>query len=243
MAELPTLKRILDELGVELEERVFDRLDRFRTLLLDYNRHTNLTAIRDPLDVEIKLFADSLALLPLVHAEMLREGREAIRVIDIGTGAGFPGLPLAIADPALHVTLVDATRKKVDFLDHAIAELALTNADAVHSRSEDLAHDPGYRERFDIVTARAVAALPALVELALPFVSIGGLALFTKGRDIDNERDDAARALGIVGGDLFDVSCPSTQMLENTAFVQIRKVKPAPPGYPRAPGIPVKSPL
>jgi 16S rRNA (guanine527-N7)-methyltransferase len=243
MQTLETLQRICTEIGIELDQAAVKRLDTLRTLLLDYNRHTNLTAIRDPLDIEIKLFADSLALLPLIETEMLREGREAMRLIDIGTGAGFPGLPLAITNPALEVTLVDATRKKITFIEHVVDSLNLTNAIPIHSRSEDLAHEHDYRERYDIVTARALASTPALIELCLPFVHVGGLALFTKGREIREELVSAGNALKVIGGDMFDVWHPEAIELENTAIVQVRKFKPTPAEYPRSPGTPAKNPL
>jgi 16S rRNA (guanine527-N7)-methyltransferase len=174
---------------------------------------------------------------------MLREGREAARMIDIGTGAGFPGLPLAIANPAIHVTLVDATKKKVTFIEHVIERLNLSNATAIHGRSEDLAHDDNLRERFDIITARALASLPALVELSLPFLRVGGLALLTKGRRIDEEIASAKKALDVIGGDLFDVWQPDVLELDNTSILQVRKYKPTPEKYPRSAGTPARAPL
>lgn len=243
MAELETLTRIAEELDIELGPRPISLMSKLRDMLLEYNQHTNLTAVRDPLDVEITLLADSLLLLPLIEAERLREGREALRLIDIGTGAGFPGLPIAIADPAIEVTLVDATKKKVRFIEQASEALGLNNAIPVHARSEELAHDPGYRERFDVVTARAVASLPALIELCLPFLRVGGLALLTKGREIQEEIDAAAGALDTLGGDLYDVYRPELPEIENTSVVHVRKYKPTPKRYPRSPGTPVRSPL
>ncbi|MEX2425274.1 MAG: 16S rRNA (guanine(527)-N(7))-methyltransferase RsmG [Thermomicrobiaceae bacterium] len=243
MSKLETLQRIGAEIGFEPDRSTIARLDALRSLLMDYNAHTNLTAIRDPLEVEIKLLADSLALLPLIEVEMLREAREAMRVIDIGTGAGFPGLPLAIANPALQLTLVDATRKKVAFIEHVAERLNLSNVIPIHSRSEDLAHEPGYREQFDIVTARAVASLPALIELCLPFVRVGGLGLLTKGRQIQNEISSAGKALSVIGGDLFDVWEPQAMELEYTSIVQVRKFKPTPKQYPRSAGTPANNPI
>jgi 16S rRNA (guanine527-N7)-methyltransferase len=241
--ELETLKRVCDELKIELEPAAFKRLDALRTLLLDYNLHTNLTAIRDPLDVEIKLFADSLALMPLIQAEMLSEGREAITLIDIGTGAGFPGLPIAIANPAIQVTLVDSTKKKVTFIEHVAEKLNLGNVIPVHARSEEIARQDAYRERFDIVTARALASLPALIELCLPLIRVGGLALLTKGRDIQDEVRSASRALKEIGGEHFDTWQPDIMELENTSILQVRKYKPTSKKYPRSVGVPVRSPL
>jgi 16S rRNA (guanine527-N7)-methyltransferase len=240
---LDTLQRICRELDIEIDKATIERLDAFRTLLLDYNQHTNLTAIRDPLDVEIRLLADSLALLPLIQAEMLREGRDALTLVDLGSGAGFPGLPLAIASPAIQVTLIEATRKKVDFIAHAAKQLNLGNVVPIHARSEDAARDQGRRERYDIVTARALAAMPALVELALPFLRVGGVALLTKGKSIDDEIASARFALDELGGDLYDVWRPGPLELENTTIVQIRKYKPTPAKYPRPAGVPAKQPL
>jgi 16S rRNA (guanine527-N7)-methyltransferase len=243
MPEMPDLQQVLRDLDCEVDRRALGQLDIFRTLLLEYNAHTNLTAIRDPRDVEIKLFADSLALLPLLDAELLREGRETMRMIDIGTGAGFPGMPIAIARQNFQVTLVDATRKKVDFIRDAANALGLPNVVPIHRRSEELAHDADFRERFDVVTARAVASLPALIELCLPFLRVGGIALFTKGRDVEQEVASADKALQLVGGDLFDIWIPATEVLNNTTVISIRKFKSTPPPYPRATGIPAKTPL
>lgn len=243
MSGLETLERICAELDIELSQATLKRLDSLRTLLLDYNQHTNLTAIRDPLEVEIKLFADSLALLPLIQTEMLSEGREAMTLIDIGTGAGFPGLPLAIANSAIQVTMVDATKKKVTFIEHVADSLNLTNVIPIHSRSEDLAHQPACREQYNIVTARALASMPALIELCLPFARVGGLALLTKGRSTQEEIASASKALSTIGGDLFDIWEPDVMELDNTAIVQVRKFKSTPAAYPRTPGTPGNNPI
>jgi 16S rRNA (guanine527-N7)-methyltransferase len=243
MTELETLRRICTELDITLDRAVVARLKSLQSLLLEYNQHTNLTAIRDPLDVEVKLLADSLALVPLIHAEMLREGREAIRLIDIGTGAGFPGLPIAIANPAIQVTLVDATKKKVDFIEHAANKLNLPNAIPIHARSEEIAHQQAHREAYDIITARALASLPALIELCLPLIRVGGLALLTKGRQIDDEIRSAGKALKVLNGDLFDVWNSDIVGLENTSIVQVRKFAPSPQSYPRSAGTPARNPI
>jgi 16S rRNA (guanine527-N7)-methyltransferase len=243
MSDLPTLEKILQDLDIEIDSQALSLLSKLRIVLLEYNQHTNLTAIRDPVDVEVRLFADSLALMTMIEAERLREGREGMRLIDIGTGAGFPGLPLAITNQALEVTLVDATGKKVAFIEKAISKLGLRNAIAIHARSEDLAHQSTYRERYDIVVARAVASLPALVELCLPFLRVGGLALFPKGINIADEVDSAANALKTVRGELLDVETPSSSALENTSIVSVRKIRPTPKKYPRSPGTPSRQPL
>lgn len=157
------------------------QLAAYRDLILEWNRKYNLTALRDAGAVDGRLIAESLRLAPHLP------GRPGLRAIDVGTGAGIPGIPLAIARPDIAFTLVDATGKKVRFIDVVVAELGLPNITAIHDRSELLAHDPAFREQFDLALARAVTQLPALVELILPFLRVGGRALLPKGEEISEE--------------------------------------------------------
>ncbi|MER3439625.1 MAG: 16S rRNA (guanine(527)-N(7))-methyltransferase RsmG, partial [Chloroflexota bacterium] len=178
-------------------------LIQYRDLLLEWNTRHNLTALKTPEDVDVRLIAESLRLLPVIDEFVAVSGHgrhQPLRLIDIGTGAGVPGLILAIARPDLNVTLVEATGKKVAFLTHVTAVLGLTRVHAIHARAEDLAHDPVYREQFDLATARAVGPLSALLELALPFLRIGGWALFPKGPEIGTELAEANRAARLLGG-------------------------------------------
>ncbi|HVX29023.1 MAG TPA: 16S rRNA (guanine(527)-N(7))-methyltransferase RsmG, partial [Nitrolancea sp.] len=163
MPDFPLLRAKASELGLALDDTALERFAAYRALLVDWNARFNLTRITDPDEIERRLFLDSLALAPLLQRHRVASRVTGnLRVVDVGAGAGFPGLPLKIADPSIELTLIDATAKKVGFLEEAIRVLGLTNARAVHGRSEELAHDPAYRSAFDVVVARAVAKLPAL---------------------------------------------------------------------------------
>ncbi len=225
-------------------------LVRYRDLLLDWNTRHNLTALKTPEDVDVRLIAESLRLLPVIDEfiEATGHGRDQpLRLIDIGTGAGVPGLILAIARPNLHVTLVEATGKKVAFLRHVTAVLGLVQVQAIHARAEDLAHDPAYREHYDLATARAVGPLPTLLELALPFLRIGGWALFPKGPKLGTELAEANRAARQLGGRIVRADLlppgPTQPGLPVTRLVVAAKLSRTPNRYPRRAGIPAKEPL
>ena len=241
---LPVLEHLAASLDVALDDRARERFDRYRSLLLDWNRRFNLTRVTDPVDIEVKLFADALAIVPIIRR--YRAGRPAtkpLRLIDVGSGAGFPGLPLKIVEPELEVTLLEATGKKVAFLDAAIAALELDGVRAIHARAEDAAHDPALRARFDVVTARGVARLPALVELCLPFCRVGGWGIFPKGSETADEVARAGPALDALGGRLIDVVSLPIPELSGTTLVIVEQVGPAPDRFPRRPGIPTRHPI
>lgn len=210
--------------------------------LTAWNAHTNLTAIIDPEGVRVKHFLDSLSLVKAIplRADM----RAGLRLIDVGTGAGFPGLPLAIVYPELHITLLEATGKKIAFMEHVIALLGLKNAVTLHARAEDAGHMPDQRGRYDVVLARAVARMPALVEYLLPLARVGGVCVAMKGETARQEIDDARRALQLLGGRLLriePVSLPG--VAETHHLVVVEKTDVTPQGYPRKPGIPTRKPL
>ena len=241
-----TTLRVLAEgaaqLGVPLDARQLAQFARLRDLLLDWNTRVNLTAITDPAEVVSKHFLDSLTCV-LALPEEVRAASQ--RVLDVGAGAGFPGLPLAIALPACRVTLLEATGKKVRFIKAAIADLSLTNATAVAGRAEDLAHQPAYRGAFDVVTARAVAALPTLLEYCCPFARVGATLVFPKKGELAAELAAGTRAATILGAELLPpipVS-PLAGLTDHRALVVARQRHPCPPQYPRAAGAPVKRPL
>ena len=224
-----------------------DQLARFvayRDLLLDWNTRVNLTAIKDPVEVERRLFLDALRLLPALDAFLRSLPPTAAprppRVIDIGAGAGFPGFPLKIARPDLEFSLVEATGKKASFLTRIVAELGLTDVVVHHARAEDLAHDPGHRAVYHLATARAVASLPALLELCVPFLREGGRALFPKGTDLANELAAGERAAPLVGARIA-----SAELLadSDTRLIVADKIGPTPKRYPRRAGIPARDPL
>jgi 16S rRNA (guanine527-N7)-methyltransferase len=228
-----TLTRYADRLAVTLDSEAIERFSIYRDLLLAANERFNLTRITDPDEVEVRLFADSLSLVPQIPAD-------ATNLLDIGSGGGVPGLALAIVRPDLDVTLLDATAKKVRFLAETAEALGLNRVTALHGRAEELARDRRHRESYGAVTARAVARLATLVELALPFLSVGGRAILPKGSAAAEELDEARYAIGILGGRARPL-VPTP--IEGTTLVVIDKRKPTPAAYPRTTGVPNRSPL
>lgn len=227
--------------GLPLGALQLARFDAYRDMLLERNARVNLTAIRDPADVERRLFFDALRMLPALDAAVMSDadGQRATRLVDVGTGAGFPGLALKIARPDLDVTLVEATGKKVAFLRGVIAALDLDGVVAVHARAEDLGHDPRHRGAYRVVTARAVAPLAVLLELCVPLLRVGGVGLFPKGASIGEERRDAEYAARAVGAAIVDH--PVT--VDGARLVRVVKTGPTPGRLPRRAGIPAQEPL
>jgi 16S rRNA (guanine527-N7)-methyltransferase len=203
--------------------------EKYLVELIAWNQKFNLTAITDPEGIKTKHFADSLLLLE--HLELTDE-----TVIDVGAGAGFPGIPLKITCPGIKLTLLEATRKKVGFLEHIIKTLGLTGTAAVWARAEDYA--ASHREAFDLAVARAVADLRILAELCLPLVKVGGTFAAWKEVAIEPEIASAQKALGVLGGELSAV-----EQHPRRSLLIIKKVRPTPPRYPRRPGVAKKQPL
>ncbi len=228
-------------LGIVLETSQIERFVLFRALLLDWNARVNLTAITDPAEVVIRHFLDSLtcvlALPPGARSAPLR-------LLDIGSGAGFPGLALAIALPHWEVTSLEATGKKVRFQQAVIAALELVNARAVAGRAEEIAHQSGYRGHFDVVTARALAPLPSLLEYCAPFVRVGGRAVAPKKGDLAAEIAAGARAAAQLGARLLDpIPIALPPLNDGRVLVVAVQEQPCPPRYPRPAGAPLKRPL
>jgi 16S rRNA (guanine527-N7)-methyltransferase len=227
--------------SLTLSDHQLTQVATYRDLLLEWNQKFNLTAITDPELVERRLFLDAWRMLPAIDDAT---GDGAAKLIDVGSGAGFPGLALKIARPSLDVTLLEATGKKVGFLQHVIDTLSLTGVEAIHGRAEEAAHDSTRRERYDLATARAVASLPALIELCTPFLRIGGRAFFPKSEELDKELQEgtkAANELGvtIVGAELL----PAIEGEQVTRLVIVDRIVGTPPRYPRRAGIPSREPL
>lgn len=232
-----------DRIGVSIDERMIGQFGAYRELLLDRNAHVNLTAITNPDEVERRLFLDALAMIPTID-EFLARGAQlrtrSVRLIDIGSGAGLPGIALKIVRPDLDILLVDATAKKVAFEHDVIARLGLAGIEAIQGRAEEMGRDPRYREAFQLTTARAVASLPTLLELVTPFLDVGGEALLPKGLHIDEELKVGRRAARQLGCSLFDAEL----MPGGTSkLVRVRKTTLTPPTYPRRTGIPNRLPL
>ena len=237
-ARIGIISEMLSRLSLPAEDAAAEQLLQYYDLLVERNRVMNLTAITEFTDVVEKHFADSLLLAQAVDLQ------EVSSVIDIGTGAGFPGIPLKIVYPHLQVTLLDALRKRIAFLDEAVRSLGLSGVRTVHGRAEDLGKDTAYRERYDLSVSRAVADLSVLSELCIPFVRTGGTFVSYKSAGAGEEIENAAHAVHLLGGEdpqVITVLLPQTR--QERLLVCIRKSQDTPLSYPRRAGIPAKRPL
>jgi len=234
-----SLKNMLAEgasmFGVSLDEKQIEAFFSYKDMLSVWNQKMNLTAIEDDRQVIIKHFIDSLSIMPFI--------KEAETLVDVGTGAGFPGIPLKIARPKLSVLLMDSLGKRVVFLDEVISSLNLRGIKALHSRAEDAGINPEYRESFDAAAARAVASLPVLLEYCLPLVKLGGVFIAMKGSD-PSETEQSKKALDVLGGEIEDIkefTLPFSNIKRNV--IVVRKFRQTPTKYPRKAGKPTKEPL
>ena len=228
----------IKELGVELSEHQIKQFLKYYELLVEWNEFMNLTAITEYDEVMKKHFVDSLSLIKTYDI------KKSIRLIDVGTGAGFPGLALKIAYPNFKVTLLDSLNKRIKFLDEVIMQLGLTDIETVHGRAEDFAKPDKLREKFDVVVSRAVANLTSLSEYCLPYVKVGGEFISYKSEKMNEEMENAKKAISVLGGK-FDRSTefnlPESDIYRN--LVVIKKVKETPKKYPRKAGLPTKEPI
>jgi 16S rRNA (guanine527-N7)-methyltransferase len=225
-------------LGIRITPAQLAALETYESTLLDWNSRFNLTAIDEPGKVRVKHFLDSLTCL-MVMSDTLME-----KVVDIGSGAGFPGLPLKIVCPTMNLTLVESVGKKVDFCRHVVEKLALEGVEVIQERAERLGQDTGYREQYDWALARAVAKMPVLVEYLLPLVRVGGGALAMKGESAPAEAHAAEDGITLLGGhlrQLVPITLPS--VVDERYLVVVDKVTATPRAYPRRVGVPAKRPL
>lgn len=226
----------VDKLGINLSEIQLKQFYNYMNLLIEWNKKINLTAITEPDEIILKHFVDSLTISKYIS--------DGTKVVDVGTGAGFPGIPLKIYRQDLEIILLDSLQKRINFLDEVIRELNLEKIETVHSRVEDLGKDKKYREEFDIATSRAVANLSTLSEYLFPLVKVGGKVISMKGSLIQEELENSKNAIKILGGqiekvDEFDL--PNSDICRN--IVLIDKIKNTPNRYPRKAGEPSKKPL
>ena len=227
-------------LGIRLSPVQTAQFCRYHSQIVEWNRRVNLTSVTDWTEVRSRHFLDSLSVSVALPPSMLKSGR----FVDIGSGAGLPGVPLKIAFPGLRPTLIESTAKKTAFLSGLPSALGLNDMEVCTGRAEDLAQDPELRESFDFAVARAVAGMSTLAELALPFCRVGGLVIAQKKLGARDEIDQAEGAIEAVGGRLLDVREVQVEGLEDArALVVLEKVRTTPARFPRRPGIPTKRPL
>lgn len=232
------LKNKIGQLGISLNEDQASRFLKYYELLIEWNSKMNLTGIVDYEEVVVKHFVDSLSLVNAVCLEKTES------LIDIGTGAGFPGIPLKIAFPHLRVVLLDSLNKRIKFLDQVILELGLKEIKTIHGRAEDYSRNKEYRDQFDLCVSRAVANLSTLSEYCLPYVKPGGKFVSYKTNNIEEEIESSKNAIFLLGGKaeeqkIFDL--PDTDISRN--LVVIKKIKNTPGKYPRKTGVPAKEPI
>jgi len=235
------LVREANRLGLELTADQLARFRRYYEELVTWNTRVNLTTILEWEAVQVQHFLDSLTCVRVLPTAVQSS---PYTIVDIGAGAGFPGVALKIALPHIRLTLVESVRKKAAFLQHLVQKLGLTEAEVLVLRAEEAGRQPVHREVYDMAVARAVAALPVLAEYMLPLVRIGGLAIAMKGREVEQEIAAAAGALALLGGQLqttLPVDLPGLK--ERRHLVILDKVHPTPDKYPRRPGMPAKRPL
>ena len=223
-------------LGVRFSVEQIEQFYKYMNLLIEWNEKMNLTAITEPKEIILKHFIDSITILKYID--------DNSKLVDVGTGAGFPGVPLSIMNPTLKITLVDSLNKRLIFLQEVVKELNLKNIEIVHARAEEFGQNKNYREKFDIAVSRAVANLSVLAEYLLPAVKVGGQVICMKGSQVEEELNDAKFALKELGGKIKSVDefcLPGTDMKRNVIIVE--KIKETPKKYPRKAGTPAKQPL
>ena len=223
-------------INIEMNNEQAEKFYKYMKLLIEWNEKINLTAITEENEIILKHFIDSLTVLKYIN--------QTDRIIDVGTGAGFPGIPIAIMMPNTKITLLDSLNKRINFLNDAIKELELKNIETIHSRSEDCGKDISKRENYDIALARAVANLATLSEYLLPFVKIGGKMICMKGSEVEEELKNADFAIKELGGEITlkdEFYLPDSDIKRN--IIVAKKVQYTPKKYPRKAGIPAKEPI
>jgi len=234
---LEELQNIAEQSNIKFSDEQLKKYEHFYNLVVEWNKKFNLTAITEPRDFAIKHIIDSITFW---NEDKLSDVE---KIIDVGTGAGFPGIPIKIYKPEIKITLLDSLAKRVKFLMTAIDELDLKNISAVHSRAEDAAHNPQFRENFDVAVSRAVAKLNILAEYCMPFVKVKGFFIALKGANIEEELNESKNAVKILGGS--EIENVSIKLLNGDSrnLIYIKKMSKTQNKYPRKAGTPEKKPL
>ena len=230
------LEKKAKKMQIELSNQQLEQFYLYMNLLLEWNEKINLTAITDPKEIILKHFIDSITIAPYL--------KNAQSILDIGTGAGFPGIPLAILENSKDFVLMDSLNKRIIFLQEVIQNIALTGVHAIHGRAEELGKEKEHREHYDLVTSRAVAKLNILLEYMLPFVKVGGRCICMKSQEIEEELEEAKQAIELLGGKLErvdEIILPESDVKRK--IIVIQKVRQTPIKYPRKPGTPSKEPI
>lgn len=230
------LEKKAKKMQIELSNQQLEQFYLYMNLLLEWNGKINLTAITDPKEIILKHFIDSITIAPYL--------KNAQSILDIGTGAGFPGIPLAILENSKDFVLMDSLNKRIIFLQEVIQNIALTRVQAIHGRAEELGKEKEHREHYDLVTSRAVAKLNILLEYMLPFVKVGGRCICMKSQEIEEELEEAKQAIELLGGKLErvdEIILPESDVKRK--IIVIQKVRQTPIKYPRKPGTPTKEPI
>ncbi|MEG2983939.1 MAG: 16S rRNA (guanine(527)-N(7))-methyltransferase RsmG [Peptostreptococcaceae bacterium] len=228
----------IKDLGIEPTDKMLENFKTYRDILVDWNQKMNLTGIEDEKEVYIKHFLDSIS---VVKSGYIKDG---MSIIDVGTGAGFPGMPLRICLENLQVTLLDSLNKRINFLQEVGNNLGIDNIEFIHGRAEDFAKQEEYREQYDIATARAVAGLPILMEFCVPFVKVGGHFICLKGPNANLELEESNSAMEVLGVEFIEkinIDLPDSNLNHN--ILVFKKVRNTPDKYPRKAGKPTKSPI
>ena len=238
MTNADILKKGIEDLGLKCSDETIDKFSKYREILVEWNQKMNLTGIEEEKEVYIKHFLDSVA---AVKKGYIKDG---MSIIDVGTGAGFPGLPLRICLENSKVTLLDSLNKRINFLSEVCTNINIDDIELIHGRAEDFGKDEKYREQYDVATARAVAGLPILMEFCVPFIKVGGYFVCLKGPNADTELEESRKAMEVLGLEFvekIDVELPEIELKHN--IVVFKKVNSTPAKYPRKAGKPVKIPI
>lgn len=224
------------KIDIILSDEQVNKFYKYMSLLIEWNEKINLTAITEPKDIILKHFIDSMTISKYI--------KDSDRIIDVGTGAGFPGIPIKIIKEENEIVLLDSLNKRISFLNEVIKELGLNNINCIHSRAEEAGRNKNFREKFDISTSRAVANMSVLSEYLIPFTKMGGKVIFMKGSEIEQELEDSKNAIKLLGGKINKIDnfyLPNSDMQRN--IILIDKIEKTNSKYPRKPGMPAKEPI